>query len=693
MKIYVLLLFCFFSSSFFAQNVPVTKKVSSTLEKHDLKIQDDYSWLQNLKSDEVTSWVNAQNSATNQALDEINVSKIASKIKEYDFLSTNSLPVKKGKYYYSVYRQDKNLPAALNYRKTLSDTPIEIVNPFKIYKDANAYLGGFYPSRNAKLIAYRIHLDGSDRSEIRFSNIDKREILKDIIKDSKFSTIAWNQDKGIFYKRNSNKNVMAKDSTYQLFYHVIGTNQEDDKLVYDVSEKESTISFFTTTSKLFITEDSKDELKKSIYYINLDDENFKKQVVLEDDTTGFQFLDYHNNKIYFSTKEYDWGEVRCFELSNKSEVKSVIPQIYNNLLVDTYFYENYIICKYKTVDKYYLRVYDSNGTFIRKFDAPESMDYSVRFYDSDTKDLFVTFFSHVISAQNFKLNLETGEVRQFFNDYIRPLPTLFPLNHFVTKKITFLSRDNKDVPITIIHKKDLVLDGKNPTLLKAYGGFGSVSGPSYDTGLLYFLEKGGVYAFAEIRGGGEKGLKWHRDAMGLKKMNSFNDFIDASEFLIKEKYTSPDKLAITGGSYGGLVVGVAMTQRPELYKVAIPKVGVFDMLTFSDYSVGKYHLDEFGNPENKVDFTNLLSYSPFHKVKEDINYPTTLIITGENDDRVPPFNSYKFAAILQNRTAQKNPIFLKTLGNSGHYGKISTYQSRINESAEFYGFLLYYLNK
>jgi prolyl oligopeptidase len=693
MKIYFLLVFSFICTSLFSQNIPVTKKVSSTLQKHDLKIQDDYSWLQNLNSEEVTSWVNAQNSATNAKFDEINVSKIASKIKEYDFLSTNSLPVKKGKYFYSMYRMDKNQPASLFYRKSLNDNSVEIVNPFKIYKDNNAVLNSYYPSKNATYIAYEISLNGSDRKEIRFSNINKKEVLKDIIKDSKFTNIAWYQDKGVFYKKNSNKNVMAKDSTYQLYYHAIGTTQEEDKLVYDVTKSESTISFFTTNNKLFIIEKSRDELKKSFYFINLENDNYEKEVILENDISGFNLLECNNNKIYFSTKDYDWGEVRCFDINNKSEVKIVIPQIYNNLLVDTSFYNNYIICKYKTVDKYYLRVYDIDGNFIRKFDAPESMDFMVRFFDSDTNVLYVTFFSHVISAQNFKLNLKTGEVDQFYNEFIRPLPILFPLNHFITKKITFKSRDNKDVPITIIYKKDLILDGNNPTLLKSYGGFGSISGPNYDTGLLYFLEKGGVYAFAEIRGGGEKGLKWHKDGMRLKKMNSFNDFIDASEFLIKEKYTSPDKLAITGGSYGGLVVGVAMTQRPELYKVAVPKMGVFDMLTFSEYSVGKYHLDEFGNPENKTDFTNLLSYSPYQKVKEEINYPTTLIITGENDDRVPPFNSYKFAAALQNRTAQKNSVFLKTLENSGHSGKISTYQNRVNESAEFYGFLLYYLNK
>lgn len=693
MKKNFLIIFSFLSVYGFSQNIPITKKNSTYLRKHDYTIQDDYSWLQNIKNDETTSWINAQNNFTNLKLDEINVSKIAAKIKEYDLLSTNSLPTKKGKYFYSMYRIDKNLPASLYYRKALNENSVEIVNPFKMYKNENVFLSSYFPSKNSVNIAFEITVDGSDSKEIRFSSIIKNEVLKDVLKNSKFSNIEWNLDKGVFYKKNANKNNMAKDSTYQLFYHEIGTLQEEDKLVYDVSKTESSISFFVSENKLFITEISKDELKKSFYFINLEDNNFIKNVVFEEDSSDIKLLDFSKNKIYFSTKEFDWGEVRCLDINNKLDAKMVIPQIYNNLLVSTYFQENYIICKYKTVEKNYLKIYDLDGNFIRKFDAPENMDFKVRFFDSQTSVLYVTFYSHVISAQNFMLNLKTGGVDQFYNEYVRPLPILFPLNYFITKKITFKSRDNKEVPITIIHKKDLKLDGTNPTLLKAYGGFGVVSGSNYDTGLLYFLEKGGVYAFAEIRGGGEKGLKWHKDGKALKKMNSFNDFIDASEYLIKENYTCANKLAITGGSYGGLVVGVAMTQRPDLYKVAIPEMGVFDLLTFSDYSVGKYHLDEFGNPENKIDFANLYSYSPYHNVKETINYPTTLLITGENDDRVPPFNSYKFAAVLQNRTAQLNPILLKTLDNSGHSGKISTYQKRVNESAEFYGFLMYYLER
>ena len=638
----------------------------------------------------MTGWVNAQNANTNAVFEKINVSKIAYKIKEYDYLSTNSLPIKIGKYFYGKYRKDKNQPSILCYRKSLNENLIELVNPFKIYKDENVVIDGYYPSKNSTLIAYEISIDGSDRKEIRFSSIDKGEVLKDILKDSKFSNVAWNIDKGVFYKKNSNKNIMAKDSTFQLYYHVIGTNQEDDKLIFDASKKESNISFFTSKNKLFITETSKDEFSKSMYYINLENDTFEKEIIFENDTTGFTYLGYQNNKIYISTKEYEWGEVRSFEIKNKTDIKEVIPQIYNNLLVGCYFYDNYIICKHKTLNRYYLRVYDIDGNFIRKFDAPENMNFSVRFYNSETKDLFVTFFSDVISAQNFKLKIDTGEIRNFYNDFIRPLPTIFPLNYFITKKITFKSRDNKDVPITIIHKKNIVLDGTNPTLLKAYGGFGVVSGPNYDTGLLYFLEQGGVYAFAEIRGGGEKGLKWHKDAVGLKKMNSFNDFIDAAEFLIKENYTSPAKLGITGASNGGLLIGAVMTQRPDLFKVAIPKVGVFDMLNFDSFTAGTYWKDEYGNVENEKDFKNLLSYSPYHNIKPKTNHPTTLIITGENDDRVVPLHSYKFAAKLQNNEGQINPIYLMINSDSGHYGK-TDYEGSVEEKAFFYSFLLYHL--
>ncbi|THD32776.1 prolyl oligopeptidase family serine peptidase [uncultured Flavobacterium sp.] len=691
MKKHFLLCSLLLSFQLFAQNYPEAKKVPVLFSKHQFSYQDDYSWMEKTDSKETKTWVNLENELTDSHLEAIkkNYSSL-SKIKEYDFLSTYSIPSKKGKYFFASYRIDKDKPAYLFYKKNLNDDPIELINPSKIFNNNNVSINGYYPSKSSKLLAFSVSNDGSDMREVRFVNLDNRKNLDDKLTNVRYSNLAWNKDEGVFYKRNRNTDRFAVDTTYQLYYHKIGALQENDKLVYDTSDTKSYFTFFTAEDKLFVIEQNEDETQVKYFYATLSDESLTFTRIFENTDDSFDFLNYVNGRVYFSTSKFGWGEVRSFDLNGNDE-KVIVPQIYANLLVGTFFYKDYIITKYKTVGSNYMSIYDYEGKFIRKFEAPMGMDFRINYLEAETKNLYVTFFSYTISNHNYKLNIETGKHNPYFNDFNQPKPSLFPFDYFETKAITYKSRDNKDVPITIIYKKGTKLDGKNPTLLEAYGGFGAVSGPHYDTGLLYFLEKGGVYAYAEIRGGGEKGIKWHTEGKGLKKINTFNDFIDAAEYLIKENYTNPSKLAITGGSQGGLLVGVAMTKRPDLFKVAIPKVGAFDMAKFDLYTVGKRHLDEYGNPNIEAEFNSLLSYSPYHNIKEDVNYPTTLIITSENDDRVPPLHSYKFAARLQNRSAQKNPIYLKTLSNSGHSGK-STYQGQIEEEASFYNFLLYHLN-
>lgn len=687
-------LLCLLLASFqgFAQNYPEAKKIPTTFKKHQFTYQDDYSWMEKTDSDETKNWVNLENELTDSHLEEIKKSYSSlSKIKEYDFLSTYTIPRKKGRYFFATYRIDKDKPSSLFYKKTLNEQGVELINPFKIFNTTTAFIDNYYPSKNSKLLAFSASKDGSDMREIRFVDLNTRKNLDDKLTNVRYSNVAWHNDEGVFYKKNQNTDRFAVDSTYQLYYHKIGNAQEEDKLIYDTNKTNQFYSFFTTEDKLFIIEKNEEELQKKYFYASLSDENFKFIPFSENANFNHSFVNYKNGRVYFSTSEFDWGEVRTFDLNGKDE-KIIIPQIYGNLLVNTFFYRDYIVAKYKTLGKNYMLVYDYDGKFIRKFEAPMGMDFRLNHIDLDTNELYVTFYSYTISNHNYKLNITNGESNPYFNDFNKPKPTLFPFDYFETKTITYKSRDNKDIPITIIHKKGLKIDGNNSTLLEAYGGFGSVSGPKYDTGLLYFLEKGGVYAYAEIRGGGEKGIKWHTEGKGLKKTNTFNDFIDAAEFLIKENYTNSNKLAITGASQGGLVVGVAMIKRPELFKVAVPKVGVFDMAKFDLYTVGKRHLDEYGNPNIEAEFNSLLGYSPYHNIKEDVNYPVTMIITSENDDRVPPLHSYKFAAKLQNRLAQKNPIYLKTLGGAGHYGK-STYQSHSEEKASFYNFILYHLNE
>lgn len=675
--------------TFYSQQYPVTKEVPYKTEKFSTTVVDNYKWLEATNSEEVTNWVNAQNFLANTHLEEISKKySFASKIKEYNFLSTNSLPSKKGKYYFTFSSKNKLQPSSLHYRKSLNDKPTEIFNPFLVTQDENSLISGYHPSYTSKYIAVTMSFGGSDKHKMQFVEVESKKIIPDVVENIKFSNIIWNGDKGVFYKRNINKIATAKDSTFQVFYHALGTHQDNDRIVYDASKNNSRVQISLAGKKLLIIEEK--EGVKSYRTVLKDSENFDIETIIEKDTTDLEFYYLSNNKFYFSSREYNWGEIRYFELDNRSEEKVVIPQIYNHLLVYTIFYEDYIVCKYKTVEKEYIAIYNHQGEFIRKFDTPSGFSCAIKFYDSENKDLFVSYSSYTIPFQNYKLNIKTGEATEFYNEYLRPKPTIFPLNYFETKVMTYKSRDGKDVPITIVHKKGLKLDGSNPTLLEAYGGYGTVSGYSFKSGLLCFLDKGGVYAYAGIRGGGVKGRDWYIDGKGLKKMNSFNDFIDAAEFLIKENYTSPAKLGITGASNGGLLIGAVMTLRPDLFKVAIPKVGVFDMLNFDSFTAGTYWKDEYGNVENEKDFKNLLSYSPLHNVKPKINYPTTLIITGENDDRVVPLHSYKFAAKLQNNEGQINPIYLMINSDAGHSGK-TKYKEAVEEKAFFYSFLLYHL--
>jgi prolyl oligopeptidase len=675
------------------QNNSNAKKIPAPFNLHNTIITDDYSWMEDIKSTPVKDWVKEQNMLSQAHLEKISGQYDFKKtITSYNKYDTDYFPQKKGRYFFSRYYKEKDRPSSVYIRRKLDEQPEELINTWNIYKNNNVIIENYYPSKSSDIIAFKASTDGSDIKEVRFIKVFQKELYTDVLKNVKFSDVEWNLDLGVFYKRNTNQNRTERDSTFQIMYHKLGTTQEEDFLVYDATKKKVSFDFFTTRDKLIVSEISAATGKTTYYRASLIDAKFELQPMFQKDTDKFELLDYKNDRVYFSSRDYDWGDLRSADINNITGEKVIVPQIYSHLLLHAYLTENYIFCVYKNLSKYSIRVYDYDGNFVRKFDAPEGMTFRIRYYDKDTNNLFVEMHSYTIYTYNYKLNITTGESNPYFNDYIRAKATLFPFNYFETKNITFKSSDNKDIPLTIVYKKGTVMDGNNPTLLEAYGGFGVVSLPNYSTSLLSFIEKGGIYAFAEIRGGGEKGNQWATNGKGLKKTNSFNDFIEAAEYLIKEKYTSPNKLAITGGSNGGLVVGVAMTKRPELFKVAVPRVGVFDMVKFDQFTIGSYHHKEYGNPKIKAEFESLYSYSPFHNIKEDVNYPITLIITSDNDDRVPPLHSYKFAARLQNRVAQKNPIYLLEYSDAGHYGKISTYNSRLEKDANFYSFLWYHLN-
>lgn len=681
------LIYFFVSITFsFAQQFPVTKKIPVKNKIGGIEYIDNYEWLE--KDDtESRSWANAQTEVANIKLEEIEKKyDLKNKIKEYYSLSSNSLPTKKGLYFYSLYRKDKNNPAILYYRKKLNDSPIEIFNPVKTENDNSTIITSYYPSKYSKILAVMLSKNGEDLRKLKFYDFESSKILNDELKNIKFSKIFWKGSEGVFYKKNSNKVVTQRDSTFQIFYHKLGENQENDKMIYDSKSNKSRLDFLKSDNKLIITE--KDNLNTIYKILDLDNEQNEFTTII--DTTAMDFRFINNNKFYYSSRDFDWGELRYFDINDRANEKVLIPQIYNHLLTDCDFASEYILCSYRTAQKNYLGVYKQNGEFVRKFDAPTGFDFSIQFFDEETKDIYVTFYSKTISYQNFKLNIETGEINNFYNDYIKPKPTIFPLDYFSTKITSYKSRDGKDITITIIHRKNVELTGNNPTLLETYGGYGMVSTPNYTPSLLTFLNNGGVYAYAEVRGGGEKGKKWHKNGCVLTKQNTINDLIDAATFLISEKYTNSNKLAITGGSNGGMVVVAAAMKRPDLFKLVIPIAGVYDMMKFQNFTAGNYWVSEYGSPDKPNEAAYLYSYSPYHNVDTAVNYPIMFFITGNADDRVLPLHSYKMVAVLQNNPSQKNPIYLKMLNNEAHSGN-GLFSSKIEREAIIYNVLHYYL--
>jgi prolyl oligopeptidase len=302
------------------------------------------------------------------------------------------------------------------------------------------------------------------------------------------------------------------------------------------------------------------------------------------------------------------------------------------------------------------------------------------------KEILFSYSSYTQPKVVYILNTETFDMKP-----LRATIVNFDYTMFETKELEYTSYDGTQIPLFMVYRKDLNLTGQNPLLLEAYGGFGSIETPGFSPGIVHFLMNDGIFAFANIRGGGDKGKAWALAGRGVNKQTSFDDFIAAAEYLINNNYTSADKLAISGASNGGLVVGAAITQRPELFKVAVPIVAPMDMIRFEKFTIGHLHNDEYGSVSDSAGFSRLLAYSPLHNIDENISYPAMLIMTSENDDRVPPFHSYKFAAKMQNLASQKNPVLLRTEQNAGHYGAEGSFKKHLREEADMYDFILYHL--
>jgi prolyl oligopeptidase len=566
-----------------------------------------------------------------------------------------------------------------------------LVDPNFISSKDKIMLKGISVSLDSKNLAYQFNRNGSDWGEIKIVNIATGIHKNDHLTNVKFSNIAWKND-GFYYSKYPDQGLAAT-SGQEVYYHLMGTEQDMDVLVFKrPNNPEAYFSFLTTKDERYFVLKETDEKKGiiNIFYIDFSQESqsILPLITRLNVSENLNIIDnVGDDLLATSFKGGNNGMVIKINPSSPREWKSVIPEYTSALLLETILLSDKIITIYQTNRKQQIIFFDLDGKVLHAINLP--FGFSVQGFNGEKTDkkILFSYSGYTQPKLVYILNTETFEIMP-----LRATVVNFDYSLFETKELEYQSFDGTVVPLFLIYKKGIDLFAKNPLLLEAYGGFGIIKNPGFSPGIVHFLSQGGVYAFANIRGGGDNGKNWALNGRGLYKQNSFKDFISAAEFLIKNNYTSSEKLAITGASNGGLVVGVAMTQRPELFKAAVPIVAPFDMMRFEKFTIGSFHADEYGSVEDSAGFKSILSYSPYQNIKDSINYPATMIMTSENDDRVPPFHSYKFAALLQNREAQKNPILLRVEKNAGHSGAESSFKKVLQEEADKFDFILYNLN-
>lgn len=671
---------------------PATKKVDTVDTYHGVQVNDPYRWLEDDRSEETAEWVKAQNEITFSYLDQIQYrDKLKKRLEEIWNYPKYSAPFKaEGRYFFYKNNGLQN-QFVLYSQKTLQDEPEIILDPNTWSKDGTVSLSGLGVSTDGKYLAYTTSISGSDWNKIKIMDLDTKQLLTDSIEWVKFSGISW-QGNGFYYSRYDKpkgSDLSTKNEFHKLFYHKIGDDQSKDQLVYE-DKTAPQRNFYAGTSedeRFLIVNGSegtsgnilivKDLSKTNSSFVTLVDDFKNDHNVIEnegDELFILTNLNSPNKRIVKTTldkpKPEQWSDV-IGETENRIQNASIIGgKLFVEYLVDA-------------SDKIF--IYDLKGKKLGEIKLPAigSVAFGGRKKDNECFYTF-TSFTFPSTVYRYDVNKNTSDV------YQKPEIKFNP-DDFETKQVFYTSKDGTKVPMFIVHKKGIELNGNNPTYLYSYGGFDISMTPGFSISQLVWLENGGIFAQPSIRGGGEYGEKWHKGGMLLNKQNVFDDFIAAAEYLVKEKYTSPGRLAIAGGSNGGLLVGAAMTQRPDLFKVALPAVGVMDMLRYEKFTIGWAWATEYGSVKDPEQFNNLIKYSPLHNIKEGVDYPATMVTTADHDDRVVPAHSFKFAATLQEKYKGNNPVMIRIETKAGH-GAGKPTAKIIEEAVDKFAFAWYNMN-
>jgi prolyl oligopeptidase len=695
MKKFLLVLsaFTFLFNLTSAQNLkyPQTKKNDRVDDYHGVKVSDPYRWLEDNNSDETKSWVEAENKVTQDYLSKIpyreTIKKRLTDLWNYEKFSS---PYKIGEHY--VYSKNDGLQEQNVYyiQKGLNGKPELLLDPNKLSNDGSVSLGGIYYSNDYKYLSYGISRGGSDWREFYVMDLATKQLTDDVIKFSKFSGNAWYKD-GFFYGRYNEpkpgEELKQTNEFQKLYYHKLGTAQNDDKLILEDKEnaKRGFGAEVTDDEKYLIIsvwEGSASE--NMIWYKNLE-KNSEIVKLVDKSNAQYNFVDNFGDKLLILTNlNAPNNRVVMIDLNKpgKENWETLIPEGENVIQSVSHVGHKLIVTYLKDATSK-IAIFEEDGSYRSIVELPGIGNASGFAGKHDDNETFYSFTSFSYPATIYKYDIKSNKSTVFKQPKVKFNPA-----GYETKQVFYQSKDGAKVPMFIVHKKGLKLDGNNPTLLYAYGGFNVSSQPSFSSSRIVLLENGFVYALACIRGGGEYGESWHKAGMLNKKQNVFDDFIAASEWLISNKYTNTSRLAVQGGSNGGLLIGAVINQRPDLFKVAIPQVGVMDMLRYHKFTIGWAWVPEFGSSDNAEQFKFIYPYSPLHNIKAGTDYPATLITTADHDDRVFPAHSFKYAATLQEMNSGKNPTLIRIETKVGHGAGTSTSKS-IELVTDIYSFMAF----
>lgn len=665
---------------------PSTRKDSSVIDDYfGTKIADPYRWLEDDHSEETKAWVTEQNEATFGYLDKIPFrSKIAKRLEKlwnYEKLGT---PFYKGDRTF-FYKNDGLQNQSVLYEDLGEDTKL-ILDPNSFSEDGTASLGGISFDKSGDLLAYLVSEGGSDWKTIMIMDAHTLQPLEDKVEWVKFSGISWYKD-GFFYSRyaapESNDVLSAKNEFHSLYYHKVGTPQSDDQLIYvDKEFAQRNVYAQTTEDESFlILAASESTSGNTVFIKDLTKENTELVQIVDKFDSDFSMIGNEDKTLYFLTNEGASNqELRAYDTVGKSWSTLISEQ--KDALRGASLIGGKLFLTYLHNASAKVMVHQLDGQVIQELALPGIGNIGGISGDKKRTDAYFSYTSYITPTTIYKLDTETLQ----YEVYKKPTVD-FDGSQYETKQLWYKSYDGTEVPMFITHKKGLKLDGTNPTLLYGYGGFNISLLPGFSISRLPILENNGIYAVANIRGGGEFGKAWHKAGTLGDKQNVFNDFQAAAEYLIDNKYTSSEKLAIDGRSNGGLLVGACMTQRPDLYQVAFPGVGVLDMLRYHQFTIGWAWAADYGRSDDAVAFEYLNKYSPLHNVKE-IEYPATMVVTADHDDRVVPAHSFKFISEVQAHQQGDNPTLIRIDVSAGHgAGKPTSMQ--IQESADMISFMFY----